>query len=145
MDESSSLYAFPAPIPDSILITEGEASEPERIREEEAEFGTLEESPISFWLSRPNERQSRNDLSDEEPASNGDSVMHSPRPKLRRLLPHKEKVKKKMPKYDTYKEKSDQSESDIDENEDEPSEMKPESAKKALKSTYKKLCQSTRE
>ena len=44
------------------LITEDEASEPEMIRlEEEEEFDTLEESSISFRLSGPNERLSRND------------------------------------------------------------------------------------
>ena len=58
------------------LIPEDEASEPETIRaEDEEEFGTQDESPISFRLSRPNECMSRNDQSDEEWASSGDSAV----------------------------------------------------------------------
>ena len=44
---------------------------------DEREIKTLEESPISFWLSGPNGRLSRFDQSDEEPAISGDSVVHS--------------------------------------------------------------------
>ena len=43
-----------------------------------------------------NERLSRFDQSDEEPASSGDSAVHSPRRKLRRRLTRKEKGKKKV-------------------------------------------------
>ena len=46
----------------------------------------------------------------------------------------KEKGKKKMLEYDTDKEESDRSESDTGKNKDGPSEMKSESAKRALKS-----------
>ena len=52
-DESASWYLLSTPTPDSNLITEDEASEPETNREEEEaeDFGTLGESPISFGLS----------------------------------------------------------------------------------------------
>ena len=43
----------PTPTPDEDPIPEDEASEPEEIQEEEEGVGTLEESPISFWLSGP--------------------------------------------------------------------------------------------
>ena len=59
-------------------IPEDEASEPEMIlAEEEEDYGTLEESLISFRLSGPNERLSRNDQSDDEPGSSGDSTVLS--------------------------------------------------------------------
>ena len=56
-DKSKSWYSLPSPTPDDpIPITKDEASEAEMIREEEEEdVGTLEESPISFRLSGPNE------------------------------------------------------------------------------------------
>ena len=57
---------------------------------DEPEIKTREESPISLRLSGPNGRLSRYDQSDEEPASNGDSAVHSPR----RQLTRKEKGKK---------------------------------------------------
>ena len=41
----------------------------------EVEIGTLEESPMSFRLNELNEGLSRNDQSDEESTSNGDSTM----------------------------------------------------------------------
>ena len=62
----------------------------------EEEFGALEESLISFRLSGPNERLSRNDLSDEESASIGDSVVLSPHRRLRRWLARKKKGKMQM-------------------------------------------------
>ena len=72
------------------------------IREEEEEvFRGLEESPISFRLSRPHERLSQNAQSDEEPASGGDSVLLSSCQKSRRQPTCKEKGKMKMPEYDT--------------------------------------------
>ena len=73
-EESASLYALPTPTPDSIPITEDEASEPEKIlAKEEEEFGTLEGSLISFQLRGPNEQRSQNDQSDEELASRVDA------------------------------------------------------------------------
>ena len=60
-------------------ITEDETSEPNMIRDEEEEdIGTLEESSISFWLSKPNESLSQNDQSDDVLASSGDSIVYSP-------------------------------------------------------------------
>ena len=106
-DESASCYALPTPSPDSIPITEDEASEPETIWEEEEEeegVGTLEESPTSFRIRGPNERLSRNDQTDEEPTSCGDLVVQSPRPKPRTWLTRKEKGKKKMLEFGFYRE-----------------------------------------
>ena len=57
-------------------IFEDEDSEAE-IPQEEEEIGVLEESTMSFWLSGPDERLSRNDQSNEELTSSGDSVMQS--------------------------------------------------------------------
>ena len=127
-DESASWYALPTPTPGSIPITEDKASEPETVREEEEkDFGTLEESLVSFWLSGQNERQSPNDQSDEELVSSGDAVLQfeetvvtqgkgkeedvgvrHQRPKPRRLLTRKEKEKKKMLEYGTDEEESDE-------------------------------------
>ena len=42
------------------------------VKEEDEDLGTLEESSISFRLSGPNERLSRNDQPDDELASSGD-------------------------------------------------------------------------
>ena len=75
---------------------------------DECEIGTLDDSPISFQLSGPNERLGRfDDQFDEKPASTGDSAMHSPRRKPRRRLTRKEKGKKKMLESGTDKNKSD--------------------------------------
>ena len=52
--------------------------------EEEEDIGALEESMISFRISMLNERLSRNDQSDDEPVSNGDSPRESLRPEPRR-------------------------------------------------------------
>ena len=57
----------------------------------------------SFPLSGPNERLSRFDQSDEEPASSGDSAVHSPRRKPRRRLTRKEKGKTKVSNSGTNK------------------------------------------
>ena len=65
------------------------------------EIGDLEESPISFWLSRSNERLSRNDQLDEDLVSSGDLVVLSPRQKLKKRPTRKEKGKMKMPEYGT--------------------------------------------
>ena len=82
--------------------------------------------------------------SDEEPVSSGDSVVHSLRLKSRRRLTHKEKGKKKIPRYDTGRDESDRSESDSEKNKQIPSETKSESAKRALKSAEQKFRRSTR-
>ena len=52
-EESASSYLPFPPTPNSNPITEDEASEPERNREEEElrDFGTVEENQISIWLS----------------------------------------------------------------------------------------------
>ena len=50
---------------------------------------------------------SRDDQSDEEPASSGDSVVLSPRKEPRRRFTRKEKGKKKMPDYETGNDESD--------------------------------------
>ena len=68
---------------------------------EEEETRALEESPIPFRLSGPNERLSQHEQSDEDLKNSGDSAVQSPRPKPRRRLTHKEKGKKKKPEYDT--------------------------------------------
>ena len=99
----------------------------------EGAIRVLEESPISFRLSGPNERLSRHDQSDAESMSSGDSVVHSPRKKPRRRLTRKEKGKKKMPEYDTDKDESDRSESNSEKNKDRPSEPKSSSAKRTSK------------
>ena len=78
----------------------------------EPEMGTHKESPISFWLSGPNRRMSRYDLSDEEPGSSGDSVMHSPLKKPRRWFSRKEKGKKNVSDSDTVRNELDRRESD---------------------------------
>ena len=59
-NESASWYLPSTPTPKSNPITEDEASEPETNREkqEAGDFGTLQESLISFRLSEPNERLS---------------------------------------------------------------------------------------
>ena len=72
----------------------------------------------------------RNDQSDEEPTSNGDSVVLFLHKELRRQLTRKEKGKKKMPEYDTSREELDRSESDSWKDIDGTSEMKSELAKR---------------
>ena len=79
---------------------------------DEHEIGSLEESPISIRLNGPNERLSRHDQSDEEPARSVDPTVKSLHRKPRRCLTCKEKGKKKMPEYDTKKDESDRRESD---------------------------------
>ena len=132
-DESASWY-FPSStnLDNSIPISEDEVNEAEMPLKGE-EIRALEESPISFRLSGPNERLSRHDQSDEQSASSGDSIVHSPQPKSWRWLTRKEKGKKKMSEYDIGSNESDQSESVSEKNKDGPSEMKSESAKRALK------------
>ena len=62
---------------------------------DEPEVGTRKECPILFRLSGPNGRLSRFDQSEDEPASSGDSVVHSPCRKSRTRLTRKEKGKKR--------------------------------------------------
>ena len=58
LDESASWYLPSPPTPDnSIMISKDEVSEAE-IPLEKGHIGNLEESPISFRLSGPNERLS---------------------------------------------------------------------------------------
>ena len=92
-DESASWYLPSTPRPDSNTSSEDEASKAE-MPPDEPEIKT--ESPISLRLSGPNGRLSRYDQSDEEPASSGDSAVHSPRRKPRRRFTRKEKGKKKV-------------------------------------------------
>ena len=79
-DEFVLWYLPSTPTPNSNLITEDAASEPETNREEEDEvgdFGILEEGLILFRMSGPNESPIRNDQSDEDLASSGDSAVYS--------------------------------------------------------------------
>ena len=108
-DESASWYLPPTPNPDSNPNSSDEVSEVE-MPPDEPEIET--ESLISLRLSGPNGRLSRYDQSDEEPASSGDSVMHSPRRKPRRRLTRKEKRKRKVSDSGTDRNKSNQRDSD---------------------------------
>ena len=112
---------------------------------DERETETLEESPVSFRLSGPNERLSRFDQSDEEPTSSGDSAVHSPCKKPRRRLTRKEKGKKTMSEYGTDRNESDRHESDSEKSDDGPSRAKSASATKASTSTNEQLRRSTRQ
>ena len=94
-DETTSWYLPSSPTPGHFIRnSEDDISEAERPPDEE-EYGTPKKTLISFRLSGPNERLSRNDLSDEESASIEDSAMQSPRMKSRRPPTHKEKGEKK--------------------------------------------------
>ena len=98
---------------------------------DECEIGTLDQNPISLWLSEPNERMSRVDQSEEEPASSGDSAMHSPRRKPRRRLMRKQKGKKKMLEYGMDRNESNRHKSDSEKSDDGPLRAMSASAKKA--------------
>ena len=110
-DESASWYSPPTLDLNPNPSSDDEVSEA-KMPPDERKIETLDESPISFWLSGPNERLDRFGQSDEEAASSGDWTVHSPRRKPRRRLTRKEKGKKKMPKYGTDRGESDQRESD---------------------------------
>ena len=71
-DDSVSWY-LPSPptLDESIPISDEEVTEAE-MPWDEGDIGAPKESPISFRLSGPNERLSRNDQLDIEPASSGD-------------------------------------------------------------------------
>jgi hypothetical protein len=101
-DECVSWYLPPAPQPDSNPSSDEDVSEAEMPRDE-PEIGTWPESLISVPLSGPSEGLSRFDNSVDEPASNGDSVVHSPRKKPRRWFTRKEKEKKKVSDSDTQR------------------------------------------
>mgnify|MGYP007129910000 CR=1 FL=1 len=119
-DESASWNLPPTLDLNSNPSSEDEVSEAE-MPPDERETETLEESPVSFRLSGPNERPSRFNQSDEEPASSGDSAMQSPRRKPRRQLTCKEKGKKKMLGYDTDRDESYPRVSDYEKSDDGPS------------------------
>ena len=119
-DESASWYLPPTPDLNSNLSSDNEVSEAEMSPDGRA-IGTPNESPVSFRLSGPNERPSRFNQSDEEPASSGDSAMQSPRRKPRRQLTCKEKGKKKMLGYDTDRDESYPRVSDYEKSDDGPS------------------------
>ena len=73
-DESASWYLPPTADLNSNLSSKDEVSEAEMPLDEH-ETETLEESPVSFWLTGPNERQTRFNQSDEDPLSSGDSAV----------------------------------------------------------------------
>ena len=61
------MVPLPTPTPDSDPIPKDEANEPKTTRPEDEEgFGTLDEIPISFWLSGPNEELGRKDQQYDE-------------------------------------------------------------------------------
>ena len=88
---------------------------------------------------RPNEELSRNGQLLDISVSDEDSVVQSPRTKLKRRLKCKEKGKEKMAKACT----SDQSESDGVVSDGGPQELRTDLAKRALKTTNKRLQRST--
>jgi hypothetical protein len=110
-DESASWYLPSLPQPDLTVSFDGEVSEAEMPREE-PEIGTRPKSSISVPLSGPCGGLGRFDQSDDEPASSGDSTMHSQRIKPRRQFTWKEKGKKKVSEADTLSDESRRSESD---------------------------------
>jgi hypothetical protein len=78
----------------------------------EPKIGTQPESPISVPLSGPSGGLGWFDQSDDEPASSGDSAVHSPRSKPRSRFTRKEKGKKKVSDSDTQRDESHRRESD---------------------------------
>ena len=113
-DESASWYLPSTPDLNSNPNSEDEVIEAE-MPTDERKMETLDESPISFQLSGPNERLGWFDQSDEESASTGDSTVHSPRRKSRRRLTRKEKGKKKMSDLGADRNESDRHKSDSEE------------------------------
>ena len=103
------------------------------------------ESPISLRLSGPSGRLSRFDQSDEEPASSGDSAVHSPRRKPRRRLTRKEKGKKKVSDSGTDRNELDRHEFDSEGTSDGSSKAKSASTEKASTSANERLRRSTRQ
>ena len=83
-DESTLWYLASPPTPiHSILNFEKETNKAKLPLDEEA-IEALEESSISFQLSKPNEELSQKDYSNYELASSDDSCMQSSRQKSRR-------------------------------------------------------------
>ena len=142
-NEYVSWYLPSTPYLNSNPSSEAEVNEAEMPLDEH-EIRALKESLISFPLSGPNERLSRHDQSDKESSSSAYSAVQSPRRKPRRRLTRKEKGKKKMEEYATYRNESDRHESDSERNEEGPSKAKPASTQKASTSANEKLRQSTR-
>ena len=140
-DESASWYLPPTPDLNSNPSSDDEVSEAE-MPLDEPEIET--ESPISLQLSGPSGRLSRYDQSNEEPAGNGDSVVHSPRRKPRRRLTRKEKGKK-VSDSGMDRNESDQRESDSKGTGDGSSKVKSASTEKASTSANERLRRSTRQ
>ena len=109
--------------------------------EEEEDYGTLEESLISFQLSGANKELSWSDQLNDEWASSEDSVVHTPCKEQRRQYTRKEKGKMKMPEQGTDKGVSNQGEFDTI-REEEPQEVRSDATTMALKSANEKLHQS---
>ena len=87
----------------------------------------------------PNGQLSRFDQSEVEPASSGDSVVHSPRRKPSRQLTRKKKGRKKVPDSGTDRNESDRRESDSEDSGDGSSRAKSASTEKASTSTNEQL------
>ena len=142
-DESASWYLPPTPQPDCNPSSDDDVSEAE-MPPDEPQIGTRAESPISVPMSGPSARLSRFDQSDDEPASSGDSAVHSPRRKPRRRFTRKEKGKKKVSDADTKKNESDRRESDSEASHDESSGEKSAPAEKTSTSGNERLRRSAR-
>jgi hypothetical protein len=93
------------------VSSDGEVSEAE-MPQEEPEIRTRPESLISVPLSGPCGGLGLFDQSDDEPASSGDSVVHSQRRKPRRRFTRKEEGKKKVSEADTQSDESRRPQSD---------------------------------
>jgi hypothetical protein len=72
---------------------------------DEPEIGTRPESSISVPLTGPSAELGRFDQSNDEPASSGDSVVHSPRMQPKRRFTRK-KGKRKVLDADTQRDES---------------------------------------
>jgi hypothetical protein len=142
-DEDASWYLPSIPPPDSNWSSDEDVSEAE-VPREEPEIGTRPESPISVPLSGPCEGLGRFDQSNDEPASSGDSAVHSQRRKPRRRFTRKEKGKKKVSENDTVSDGSRRSESDADALGGETSGGKSAPVEEASTSHNERLRRSTR-
>jgi hypothetical protein len=108
-DESTSWYLPSAPQPEADPSSDEEVSNAE-MPSDVPEIGTQPESPILVPLTGPSAGLGRFDQTDEEPASSGDSVVHSLRKLPKRRFTRKEKGKKKVSDADTQMEESCQRE-----------------------------------
>jgi hypothetical protein len=97
--------------PDSNPSSDGEVSDAE-MPLDVPEIRTRPESPISVPLIGPSAGLGRIDRSDKEPASSGDSVVHSPREQPKRRFTRKEKGKRKVSDADTQRDESCRREAD---------------------------------